>query len=260
MRRGWRVGLIGVFGALVASIDPAYGQLTIIPQEAVQRAANPKAHEGSTIRFAEGGTLSFGTISEDEPHWQGEIEWHNTTGKKISITRITTSCNCLVAEWDRKANTAKSSGKVRVKYYPKGHAGEVHQRLFVYTTLSESEPSAIVDVVGTVTHSTDRGGDYPHAMGTLRLRQRGVTLPKEGGTARIAILNGGSTPLRVTHDGTLTMGGLRAYTEPTTLSAGEEGDLVVEYCPDGAPAMLFLVGINTPPRGRKVEITIENNK
>lgn len=258
MKKGLWLGMVGTLVALVAQVVPSRGQIAIIPQEAVQRAANPQTLQGSTLSFENDGTLSFGTIGEDDAPWQGEISWRNTSGQKLSITRITTSCNCLVAEWDRKANTATTSGKVGVKYYPKGRAGGVCQRLFVYTTLSDSEPSAIVEVEGTVTHSTDRTGDYPHQMGTLRLRQKSVAFPAEGGTARIAIINGGSGALSIAHDEGLTTGGVRAYTEPARLATGQEGDLVIEYRPEqGALPTLYLKGINTAPRKRKVEITIE---
>lgn len=255
--RGVALGITVLCGALVALVSPCRAQITIIPQKSLEEAANPTSVEGSTLRFENGGTLSFGTIGEDDGLWQGEIAWRTTDGKKLSITRITTSCNCVVAEWNRKANTSAKSGTIGVKYYPKGHGGKVEQRLLIYTSLSHDKPSAVVKIVGTVTPSANRSGDYPHQMGTLLVRQKSVSLPAEGGVARIAVMNGGSTPLEVSHDATLTLGGVKAYTVPARLESGEEGDLVVEIEPDGEPAILYLKGVNAPPRARKIEIKIE---
>ena len=260
MKKGWTRAIVGALGAITALTSPCYGQLTIIPQSAVQEASNPSIAEGSKLAFDNNGTLSFDTIGESDGCWQGEIAWHTTGGTKATITRITTSCNCVVADWSRRDNTARKSGKIGVRYYPKGHAGRVEQRLFIYTTLSEEKPSAIVKVVGTVTPSGDNSGNYPHTMGVLLVRQKEVTLPADGGVARIAVMNGGSAPLEVSHDGGLSLGGLKAYTIPRTLQSGEEGDLVVEFEPNGAPTMLYLKGVNVPPRERKIEIRIEKNR
>jgi hypothetical protein len=35
---------------------------------------------------------------------------------------------------------------------------------------------------------------------------------------------------------------------------------VVEFEPNGAPTMLYLKGVNVPPRERKIEIRIEKNR
>lgn len=255
--RAWAKGIIVTLGALVASVGVSYAQIKIIPQSTIKEAANPTLVQGSNLEFAHNGTLSFGTIGEESGCWQGEIEWHTTDGKKASITRITSSCNCLEVVWSRRDNTASKSGKIGVKYYPKGHAGKVTQRLFIYTTLSDQRPSAMVKVVGEVTPSADRSGDYAYTMGTLRLRQKSVKMDSKGGIGRVAVMNGGSTPLHITHDAKMTLGGVKAYTQPATIESGEEGDLIIEYAPNGEPPILFLGGIAAPPRERKIEIVIE---
>lgn len=257
MKRRLTIGFMCLIGAIVAPMSTSYAQLKIIPQSAIKEAANPTIAQGSTIVIENNGTLSFGTIAEESGSWSGTIDWHTTDGKKASITRITSSCNCLVAEWSRRENTAAKGGKIGIKYLPKGHAGRVQQRLFVYTTLSDERPSAIVNVVGTVTPSADRSGDYGYSIGPLLVRQKELTLPAKGGEIRVAVMNRGSSPITITHDKRMSIGGIRAHTEPTTLKSGEEGDLVVKYEPNGEPVMLYLQGVNIPPRERKIEIKIE---
>lgn len=245
-------------GALWLSKGSVAAQLNIIPQERIQEAANPTLAEGVAMQFDDGGVLNFGTISESEECWRGEISWQEKNGQKLSITRITTSCNCLVAEWDKRANSNTASGTIGVRFLPKGHIGGVEQKLFIYTTLSEGEPSAVVKIRGKVTYSVGTKGDYPHSMGALRLRQKRALFPEEGGTLSIAVMNGGLTPLTITHDAELSVGEVKAYTSPATLESGQEGELTIEYRPTDSQAILYLKGIALPPRGRRIEIGIEN--
>lgn len=247
-----------ILGLLWALPTGGYAQLSIIPQERVQEAANPSTIENSPMHFESEATLSFGTIQEDCGLWSGEIEWRSEGDKTLTITRITSSCGCLEAEWNRREATAATKGSLRVKYHPKGHPGNVEQRLFVYTTLSERRPTAIVRVVGKVLHSEDRRGNYPYTIGKAYLRQKEVVLPRDGGAVRVAIMNGGATPLRLSHDKHLTMGGIEAHTEPRKLPAGHEGDLVITFRPNGQSPRLYLDGIGVAPRERKIEVRIED--
>lgn len=245
---------------LLLTCSATQAQLTIIPQNKVQEAANPTLAEGAQMQFDGEGILNFGTIEEDCGEWHGEIRWREKSGQRLTITRIQTSCSCLKVSWERRKSSNASSGVVGVTYLPKGHAGVVDQKFFVYTTLSESHPTAIVRVKGKVTPSTDRSGDYPHSCGTLLMRSKEARFgATDGNRVRIAVMNGGSSPLRITHDNTLSLGGVKAYTEPEQLNPGEEGDLVVEYPkPRESNAQLYLRGVDTPPRNRKVELLIDN--
>ena len=254
--RGARMILCcAVWGLLCALPDKALAQMVIIPQERVQEAANPATIKNSPMRFTEGERVSFGTISEDAGEWNATIHWQST--QPLTITRIKTTCGCLGADWSRRAATNATSGDVEITFHPKGRIGGIEQRIFIYTTLSDDTPTAIVKIVGTVEPSTDHSTLYPILAGTLGLRAKSVRLPAEGGRVEIAVMNCGSEPLRVTHDGRLSLGGVGAYTSPAVLEAGEEGVLCIEYTPNGAPAMLYLAGVNTPPRERKIEIEIE---
>lgn len=232
-------------------------QLPIIPRE-VREAAKPTAVEGEWLIFDDGTNITFGTISEDDAPWQTTLHWRTKEGRKLTITRVQTTCGCLVAKWDRRASVEASKGTIEVTYHPKGHAGKVNQRLFVYTSLSDEKPTAIISLVGTVTPSIDRSGDYQHSAGVLGMRQKSVVITEGGGRARIAVMNCGSTPLRITHDSKLSTPNIKAHTEPEILESGAEGDLVIEYKSNKTDAvMLYLAGLNTPPRERKIEVTIE---
>lgn len=252
-----RRGIVGILFLLLGTLGVATAQIRLIPQERIEEAANPSTIGKRVMLFEQGEKVSFGTISEDSKPWRTTLHWRSSEGQKVTITQIKTSCGCLVAEWDRRKSMSATSGTLEVEYRPKGHTGDIRQRIFIYTTLSESKPTAIVEIVGSVELSADRASLYPHLMGTLGLRNRTLTLPAEGGKMEIAVRNCGSEPLRVLHDSRLSLGGISAYTEPSVLQSGEEGVLVVELEPTDVKPILFLGGVNAPPRERKIEIEIE---
>ncbi len=257
MKRGLLILCCVIIEGLFTLSDGCFAQMVIIPQEIIQEAANPSTIGKSVMLFEEGSKVSFGTIGEDSEPWRTRLHWRSSEGQKVTITHIKTSCGCLVAKWDRRQSTNATSGTMEVEYRPKGHMGGIVQRIFIYTTLSESKPTAIVEIVGKVEPSADHSSLYPHIVGTLGLRTVTLRMPADGGMMEIAAMNCGSQPLRVTHDERMSIGGVRAYTLPEVLQSGEEGVLVVEFKPTYTQPMLFLGGVSAPPRQRKIEIEIE---
>ena len=111
-------------------------------------------------------------------------------------------------------------------------------RIFVYTQLSDKMPTAILHLTGTVIASELTDGDYPYAMGTLRLKQQSVRFAREGlQSERIECLN-----------------------------TGAKGDLVIGFDPaqatHRAPAQLPLIleGPDVPPSGRTLQIRFEETE
>ncbi len=254
---GWTKGLCVAMWVLVALPSVVKGQMVIIPRERVEEAANPTTIANAPMLFENDGVMSFGTISEDCGEWRSVLSWHSKSDTALTITQIRTSCGCLTAQWDKRSATNAKSGAIEITYRPKGHAGEVEQRLFIYTTLSTSHPTAIVKVVGTVEPTANRANHYPYMAGTLGLRTKSVVLSEERGKVEIAVMNCGSEPLRVRHDGRLSIGSVGAHTKPEVLQSGEEGVLCIDYSSVGERIMLYLEGVNAPPRERKIEIEIK---
>ena len=257
MKRGFTRGLCVAMWVLGALTSVANAQMVIIPRERVEEAANPTTIANAPMLFENDGVVSFGTISEDCGEWRSVLLWHTKGDTALTITQIKTSCGCLTAHWDKRSATNANGGEIEITYRPKGHAGEVEQRLFVYTTLSTSHPTAIVKVVGTVEPTTNRANHYPFMAGTLGLRTKSVVLSEREGQIEIAAMNCGSAPLRVKHDERLSLGDISAHTKPEVLQSGEEGVLCIDYSSEGEMIMLYLEGVNAAPRERKIEIEIE---
>ena len=241
--------------AVVLSPTVGSAQIRIIPQEVVQEAATPSKIENVGIAIEGGEVVDLGTIDEDDQPQTLTLWWNNHSGRSAAITRIRSGCGCLVADYDKKAIENGAKGRITLTFNPKGRTGDVQHHIYLYTTLADTNPSAVVKVVGRVENRNGEDPKWPHQIGTLQLRTKQVSA--EDRVAKIAVRNGGSVPLVVRHDSRLSTRGIRAYTEPQVLQPTEEGVLVVELPEKGlkeGPAMLFLSGVNAPPRERKIEI------
>ena len=247
---------------LLCSVQLLSAQILIIPQEKLLEAANPKT-VASQLRFV-ADKVDFGTIDEMSGVWQGRAELRNLGNDTLVVTQIKTTCGCLKADITKRLLAPAESVNVGLKYYPRGHAGRVLQRVMLYTTRSDEKPSAILEVGGLVTASEDRSDDYPYQRGVLRLRQERISLTAtERQVVRIAVMNGGSTVIRPEADGMFLPSGVRVCFEPSQLKPKEQGDLVVEYVPQSetTPAKsfkIFVKGLNVPPRQSAIDVIFEN--
>lgn len=242
---------------LAVVLAPTVGraQIRIIPQEVVQEAATPSKIESVGIVIEGGEVVDLGTIGEGDQPRTFSVVWRNDSGRSAAITRIRSGCGCLVADYDKKAIDNGAKGRITLTFNPKGRIGEVQYHIYLYTTLADTNPSAVIKVVGRVESKDGKSPKWPHQIGTLQLRTKQVSA--EDRVSRIAVRNGGSAPLMVRHDSRLSTRGIKAYTEPQVLQPNEEGFLVVEMPNEGlkeGPAMLFLGGVNAPPRERMIEI------
>ena len=246
---------------MLLSVQLLSAQIRIIPQDKLLEAANPK-QVASPLRFA-ADKVTFGTIDEMSGVWQGSATLVNSGTDTIVITRIKSTCGCLKAELPKRLLAPNEAIKVALKYYPRGHAGMVRQRLFLYTAISEEHPSAIMELRGVVTASADRSDDYPYSRGVLRLRQDTVRLSGEREVMRVAFMNGGSTELHLAVDTNLLPKGVKVRFEPSKVAPKGEGEMVVEFTPttEKTPMRLgkiYIRGLSLPPRQSAIDVILKN--
>ncbi len=233
-------------------------QIRIVPQERLDSVANPRTVEGDKMFFEEGCERNFGTLSESDEPWRVRVNWTNRTDGMLVITRVTTGCSCVKANYQRKVVKSGEQGWIDVVFNPQGRVGGVMQRVFVYTNLSESVPTAVITIRGRV-ESAPANMDYPEAMGDLRLQRRQVTFEKErGGSVSIACRNVGTRDLRVTADTNFPTNGVTLKCEPEVLKAGESGVLVIG-CDKGVErsTRLYVGGVEVAPSRRVIDIVVE---
>ena len=248
---------------LLCAVQLLSAQIRIIPQDKLLDASEIKAVENAPIRFAS-AEVSFGTIDEMIGAWQGSAVLVNTGSETVAITQIKTTCGCLKAELPKRVLAPKERMTVALKYYPRGHAGRVRQRVLVYTNLSAEKPSAVLTLSGLVTASADRSDDYPYTRGVLRLRQEQVVFEGSGRQVqRIAFMNGGSTELKLEVDANLLPKGVSVRFEPAKVAPKGEGDIVVEYNPTAVASpttlgKIYIKGLNLPPRQSAIDVVLKN--
>ena len=252
-------GVVAV--VMLCTVQLMSAQIRIIPQEKLLEAANPKT-VASQLRFV-ADKVDFGTIDEMSGVWQGSATLTNEGGETIAITRVKSTCGCLKAEMPKRALAPKESMKVVLKYYPRGHAGVVRQRVFLYTEASDEHPSVALEVRGVVTASADRSDDYPYSRGVLRLRQDTVRLSGEREVLRMAFMNGGSAELNLSVDTNFLPEGVKVRFEPSKVAPKGEGEMVVEYTPTSAKLQtnlgkIFIRGLNLPPRQCAIDVIKKN--
>lgn len=252
----WRRAFVVVMLAVAAL--SAVGQMRILPTRLLDSVANPRVVEASPLRFIGGDSLSLGSIDERGGVWRREVRWRNEGDEPMVITHIRSSCGCLRAEYGREVVRRGDEGRIVVSYSPRGHAGRLYQRLFVYTPLSAERPTAILSLYGEVVASADRSDDYPYMRGALRLRQDTLRFGRGTSSERIACMNGGQSDLVLYADTLLTSQGVAMRCVPQRLRAGEEGYIEVMLSPqakaDTRPLRLYIGGLPLPPRQRVVAI------
>ncbi len=237
----------------VVMAECCYAQIKIIPRHKVDSINNVSSLAHSPIQFVGGDYISFDTIAEHHSPWQRVIEWQNVGDKPIVINEIKSSCGCLRVQSDSRVVRSGDKSSLTIKYYPKGHAGRVSQRLFFFTSVDERRPTAVLHVSGYVEASTDRGTDYPYSRGKLLLRQDAVVLDGSG-VYRMACYNAEDKALRLSADTLLSTHSVKMRTEPAEIQPRHEGDLVItcdEKSIEG-DARLYIKGLQLPPRERVI--------
>ena len=233
----------------------------IIPQEVLDSLAHPATAAGSEAMRFERTTLDLGSLNEEDAPATGIFRWHNAGDRPLVVTRVQTGCGCAAADYDRRPVLAGGTGEIRITYRPKGHPGRLQRRIFVYTQLSERQPTAILELTGDVTPSVRPTHDYPYACGALLLKQRQVRMTGDRRQEeRIVCLNAGDVPLRITADERLLPRWIGFACEPAELGAGQTGDLVLRFDPALAPERLpeqlpvVLEGVEGRPGERTIRI------
>ncbi len=251
-----------VLAIMLCTVQLLGAQVRIIPNERLFEVANPKVvNTPLKLLVAE---VNFGTIDEMSGVWQGSAELLNTGAEPIVITQTKSTCGCLQVSLPKRVIASNEKMTIALKYYPRGHAGKVAQKVLIYTNHSAEHPSAILQLRGVITASADRSDDYPYSRGVLRLRQEQVRFSGEGmQTLRIACMNGGSAELSPKVDTLLTSKGVQVRFEPSKFAPKQEGSMVVQYRPieDNRGETELKIYLKLPglaPRQGIIKVIIDN--
>lgn len=217
--------------------------------------------EGREAMAFERTTVTAEPLEEDGGAKSYTFSWRNEGRTPLVITRVRSTCGCAVAAYDREPVAAGAKGTVTVTYHPKGHPGAFRQRIFLYTQLDDTRPTAILTLAGEVIPSTRPTYAHPHAKGSLLLKHDEVAFAaSRRGVESIECLNGGDDTLRISVDTLLLPPCVRAEFVPAVLAPGGVGELTVRFDPSAgrAPRRLpvMLRGLGLPPAQGSVTVRI----
>ena len=145
-------------------------------------------------------------------------------------------------------------------YNPKGHPGRFERKIFVYTE-GEDDPAAILRLSVDVSNGMDMSREWPVQMGPVRLRRQEVTFA-EGVKAveKMRFVNLSGKPLTLSCEEAFLPECLTFRTDPVTVPAGEEGQIVISYDPSASGSRetmkVILKGLGLPPSKATITVTL----
>ena len=208
-------------------------------------------------------SIDIGRIEEDGEPARCVFRWKNCSGSPVSVVMVRTTCECLVPEFSTEPVAPGEESAVAFVYHQKGHPGKIDRKAFVYTGLSSSSPTAVLEVKGTVVPSARPVWQYRYRMGPLLLRQTTVRISdNELQVERIACMNDGESGLSLSVDSSALPECFSFRCEPGVIGPGETGDIVISFDPGKVRGSLpdeipvILQGLDTSAGDRTLKIMI----
>jgi len=227
----------------------------------------PLLKEGESVLRFTSIKKNIGTLSEDDAPCITRFSFRNVSKSAVTITRITTSCGCTAAQFDKKTIQAGEESSISLTYHPKNHPGTIDVNAFIYTNISETSPVTRLSLLGNVVPGKDEWSRFPYAMGELRLKRIQLDFPELTSSAnpseRILCGNSGKTPLKLSAP--ILPSYMTFRTEPEVIQPGQEADIVITVDGSKVPARvgepfkytLLLEGVNARPTDRTLKITLK---
>ncbi len=246
---------------LFAATEGAAAQDLRAQQARLDSMLRAEASAGDRRMAFDSTEIDAGTMSEDDTPRGYTFRWRNLTGKPLVITRVQTTCGCTRAEYPKSPVAAGQESGIVVKYNPQGRPGSFRRKIYVYTQLSKTQPTAVLTLSGNVvsTHAPSR--DYPDAMGALRLKRTEITIdPYTRAVERIECLNDGAEPLHIAADERMLPPWLKVWCDKEEIAPGTTADIVVEFDPGLVNGVLpqsqpvLMEGLDLPPGQRMLHI------
>lgn len=220
----------------------------------------------SSVLSFERNIVNLGVMSDTLPPLYHELEFRNVSGREVKIEKIASTCGCIDVDYSKGVVPAGGSGLLKFRFNPKGQAGTIDKRIFVYTNLSDSKPATCVVVKGNVV-GADEWDFLPYKVGVLRMKSNKVcfdnVLPSQKRSMRIMCANVGLEPLTLRAEIIPQYATFEA--EPKVLEPGFEGDIIISVYGNKLPSFadehkfnIVIGGVKGSPLARTIEVIIKN--
>ena len=222
--------------------------------------------DASIIRL-ERNTVDFGVLYDTVAPYSAELKFCNVSGRELRIDRVQANCGCIGVEYEKSLLADGEEGIIRMSFNPKGQAGTIDKRIFVYTSLSQSTPATCVILKGNVV-GCDEWDFLPHRVGTLRLKTKEVVFENvqksQKPSMRIMCANVGVEPLRLASE--IIAPYVAFDVEPCIIEPGFIGDIVIsvdgaklpEFVDEHTTAIIF-GGVQGAPSARTIKVIVKKD-
>lgn len=220
--------------ALAGGTLVAGAQIRIVKPSVLDSIAAPKLAPGAEAMRFEATTVGTGSINEDDAPSVYDYRFRNEGREPLAVISLRTSCGCATAEAVPKTVEAGAEGVIRVTYRPKGHPGRFMRKVFVFTQLSETQPTAVLTLNADVAPGSDRSTEFRYSMGSLLLKRNTLTFTRgKSGSESIEVYNASDRVMTIGCRQQMLPGFLSFSCTPAQIEPGGRGDITVGY-DDGA--------------------------
>lgn len=239
---------------------PAFSQLRILPREKIESVANPRLSRDSAALAFDTRHIVAEPMNEDDAPKTFVYRFTNAGKEPLVIKRLVSSCSCAAAVAVKTEIGPGESSQIRVTYNPKGHPGRFERKVFVYTE-GEDDPAAILRLSVDVSNGADMSREWPVQMGPVRLRRQEVTFAEGVKAAeKMRFVNLSGKPLTLSCEEAFLPECLSFRTDPVTVPAGEEGQIVISYDPSVSGSRetmkVILKGLGLPPSKATISVRL----
>ncbi len=259
------LAICGLVWGATLSTQELHAQIRTIPRSKLDSVSNPSVADGGSAMIFKKRSINAGTFKESDGVQQFSFEWSNAGTTPLVITKVVTNCSCTKISYSRQPVKAGEGSTLAISYDPKGRIGEFNRKVFVYTQLSSTNPTAILSFYGTTTGEVNTSAEFPVSAGPLMMSRKVVIFDKEKlqQSAIITCMNAASTPLKIDCDRNMLPPGFDFEISPTTLQPGEKGEIKISFNPKAAgyrarnQSFVTLTGLNTPASQSTIRVIIE---
>ncbi|MDE6535732.1 MAG: DUF1573 domain-containing protein [Muribaculaceae bacterium] len=95
-------------------------------------------------------THDFGVIKGFTDWVEHEFEFTNSGDAPLAIATVTANCGCTKPEFPAKPIAPGKSGKIKIRFTPKGIKGDFTRTAKVYTNIKGKDKTVILTISGNV--------------------------------------------------------------------------------------------------------------